>query len=72
MNDAERPIYRFAGFTLDLGKGRLKGESDEIVLRPKSLDLLAYLVRNATHDTTVVDARFAAFITTIWRAASIR
>lgn len=47
MNDAEQLIHRFAGFSLDLGKGRLRGRSGEIVLRPKSLDLLVYLVRNA-------------------------
>ena len=47
MKDAERPVYRFAGFSLDLGAGRLTGKAGEVELRPKSFDLLAYLVRNA-------------------------
>src|SRR5687768_5112481 len=38
----------FSGFTLDLDRGRLFDAGNrEIVLRPKSLDLLTYLARNA-------------------------
>jgi len=38
----------FSGFTLDLDRGRLFDAGNrEIVLRRKSLDLLAYLARNA-------------------------
>lgn len=46
MNDAGR-TYRFAGHVLDPGRGSLTGAAGEIALRPKSFDLLVYLVRNA-------------------------
>lgn len=39
--------YRFAGFTLDLGQGRLWGASGDIQLRPKTFALLGYMVRHA-------------------------
>jgi DNA-binding winged helix-turn-helix (wHTH) protein/TolB-like protein len=38
---------RFAGFTLDLARGRLLGEEGDVPLRPKSLALLSYLAQNA-------------------------
>jgi len=41
------PIYRFAGFSLDTGACLLRNGSGEIALRPKSFDLLSYLIRNA-------------------------
>ncbi|TPJ27427.1 AAA family ATPase [Mesorhizobium sp. B2-8-3] len=47
MNDLHSPIYRFAGFALDLGNGLLRGEEGEVALRPKSMELLGYLIRNA-------------------------
>lgn len=47
MNAEERRIYRFAGFSLDAAGGLLRNGSGEIALRPKSFDLLTYLVRNA-------------------------
>lgn len=39
--------YRFRGFILDVGRGRLQRDGDELVMRPKSLALLVFLVRNA-------------------------
>ena len=38
--------FDFAGYTLDLAKGRLRSEAGDVALRPKSLALLAYFVRN--------------------------
>ena len=38
--------YRFNGFTLDLDRGALLEGDREIPLRPKSFDVLVYLVRN--------------------------
>jgi DNA-binding winged helix-turn-helix (wHTH) protein len=40
------PIFVFSGHTLDLGKGRLWNSHGDVMLRPKSLTLLTYLVRN--------------------------
>ncbi|MEI9421143.1 winged helix-turn-helix domain-containing tetratricopeptide repeat protein [Mesorhizobium sp. Cs1299R1N1] len=42
-----QPIYRFAGFSLDARCGTLRYGSAEIALRPKSFELLSFLVRNA-------------------------
>ena len=39
--------YQFAGFTLDLSRGCLQRADQEIELRPKSFDMLRYLVENA-------------------------
>ncbi|CAN7349979.1 TPR end-of-group domain-containing protein [Devosia sp. LjRoot3] len=39
-------VFGFAGHTLDLGQGRLRNSRGEVMLRPKSLALLTYLVRN--------------------------
>lgn len=39
-------VFGFAGRTLDLGQGRLRNSRGEVLLRPKSLALLTYLVRN--------------------------
>ena len=47
MNDSPLPIYRFADFSLDLRAGILRSGRDEIALRPKSLELLGYLLRHA-------------------------
>ena len=44
---AETGIYAFAGFTLDLGRGRLRKGEVDIALRPKSFLLLTFLVQNA-------------------------
>ncbi|MER8692100.1 winged helix-turn-helix domain-containing protein [Mesorhizobium opportunistum] len=40
-------LYTFAGFTLDLENGLLRSAVGEISLRPKSFDVLSYLVGNA-------------------------
>ena len=40
------PAYRFAGFTLDVGRGTLLGPEGELRLRPKSFELLVYLARH--------------------------
>lgn len=39
-------IFEFEGYTLDLRPGRLRGSSGDIALRPKSLALLTYFVKN--------------------------
>jgi TolB-like protein len=39
--------YQFANFTLDPARGSLLGANGEIELRPKSFDVLQYLVANA-------------------------
>ncbi|MGN6489772.1 MAG: TPR end-of-group domain-containing protein [Devosia sp.] len=39
-------VFSFAGHTLDLGQGRLRNAAGDVMLRPKSLALLTYLLRN--------------------------
>lgn len=39
-------VFEFAGHTLDLKQGRLRNRAGDVALRPKSLALLTYLVRN--------------------------
>ncbi|MBB4648762.1 adenylate cyclase [Aminobacter niigataensis] len=39
-------VFEFAGHTLDLKQGRLRNGAGDVTLRPKSLALLTYLVRN--------------------------
>ncbi len=46
MQPLER-AYKFEGFTLDLRRGCLRGADGEIELRPKSFEVLRYLVENA-------------------------
>ncbi|HRP36051.1 MAG TPA: transcriptional regulator, partial [Gammaproteobacteria bacterium] len=41
-----RDVYRFGEFTLDAGRGTLRGPDGELRLRPKSFDLLLYLLRH--------------------------
>lgn len=48
-NDADAPgpqAYAFAGFVLDLDRGCLRRGDQELRLRPKSFDLLCFLVRH--------------------------
>jgi len=40
-------IFRFEGYTLDLRRGSLHAGDREIELRPKSFEMLCYLVENA-------------------------
>ncbi|MBA3950017.1 MAG: winged helix-turn-helix domain-containing protein, partial [Acidobacteria bacterium] len=40
-------VYRFEEFTLDLDRAALSRGGDEVRLRPRTFDVLAYLVRNA-------------------------
>ena len=40
-------VYRFEGFTLDLGKGCLYSGSDEVKLRPKPFEALRYIVERS-------------------------
>lgn len=40
-------IYRFGNYTLDLQRGALLHRTDELHLRPRSFEVLTYLVRNA-------------------------
>lgn len=39
-------VFEFAGHTLDLRQGRLRNRTGDVTLRPKSLALLTYFVRN--------------------------
>jgi adenylate cyclase len=47
VQDAREKIYCFEEFTLDLRRGCLRANDREIELRPKSFELLRYLVENA-------------------------
>src|ERR1700685_3088867 len=48
MSSEPRAIYRFDGFTLDLVRGGLfSKDGGQLFLRPKSFDLLRFLVLNA-------------------------
>ena len=47
MQPAAAKIFSFEGFRLDLGRGSLCNEQGEIELRPKSFEVLRYLVGNA-------------------------
>src|SRR6516165_10546874 len=45
--DTARPeMFRFEGYTLDIGRNLLRTADREVALRPKSFDLLRYLVEN--------------------------
>lgn len=44
---ADAEVFTFAGYGLDLARGRLTGPEGDVALRAKSFDLLTYLVRNA-------------------------
>jgi adenylate cyclase len=47
MRSLERQLYAFDEYTLDLIRGCLRNAGGEIQLRPKSFELLRYLVQNA-------------------------
>jgi adenylate cyclase len=47
MNTSAKAILQFGRFTLDLARGRLRAEGQDIELRPKSFDVLRHLVENA-------------------------
>ena len=47
MSGAGDKAYCFEGYTLDLRRGCLHSAADEIELRPKSFEVLRYLVENA-------------------------
>jgi TolB-like protein/class 3 adenylate cyclase/DNA-binding winged helix-turn-helix (wHTH) protein len=47
MPSVEKEAFHFEGYTLDLIRGCLGNASGEIELRPKSFELLRYLVENA-------------------------
>jgi len=44
---ADTETFLFAGYGLDLARGRLTGPDGDVALRAKSFELLTYLVRNA-------------------------
>jgi len=81
MSEPQQSIYRFAGFSLDIGAGLLRNGSGEIALRPKSFALLIYFIENAGRvlskdqliaaiwpDVTVSDDSLTQCITDIRRA----
>jgi adenylate cyclase len=47
MRNAGRNVFSFEGYTLDLPRGCVRNGDGEIELRPKSFELLSYLVANA-------------------------
>src|SRR5690348_12298561 len=47
MQPGDSRLLCFEGFTLDLKRGCLCRQGDEIKLRPKSFELLCYLAENA-------------------------
>jgi adenylate cyclase len=47
MHTVVQRVFRFEGFTLDLTRGRLSAGDRELSLRPKSFEVLRYLVENA-------------------------
>jgi TolB-like protein/Tfp pilus assembly protein PilF len=47
MQTASEKIFCFEGYTLDLRRGCLRAEDREVELRPKSFEVLRYLVENA-------------------------
>jgi adenylate cyclase len=47
MQAGDEKTFCFEGFTLDLRRGCLRNEHRELALRPKSFDVLRYLVENA-------------------------
>jgi hypothetical protein len=47
MANADREVLSFEGYTLDLARGSVRNANGEIELRPKSFELLRYLVANA-------------------------
>jgi adenylate cyclase len=47
MRNAGRNVFSFEGYTLDLSRGCVRNGDGEIELRPKSFELLSYLVANA-------------------------
>jgi DNA-binding winged helix-turn-helix (wHTH) protein len=44
MQAVSRQVFCFEGFTLDLRRGCLRSDDREIELRPKSFEVLRYLV----------------------------
>lgn len=46
LQPADTRTFRFEGVALDLARGSLRGANGEIQLRPKSLEVLRYLVSN--------------------------
>jgi adenylate cyclase len=47
MHTIDNKSFCFEGFALDLWRGCLRSGNDEIALRPKSFEILRYLVENA-------------------------
>jgi adenylate cyclase len=47
MNSSAKPILQFGRFKLDLVRGRLCTEGQDVELRPKSFEVLRHLVENA-------------------------
>ena len=47
MDTAVHRAFRFAGYTLDMTRGTLRNGEHAIELRPKSFEVLRYLVENA-------------------------
>jgi TolB-like protein/DNA-binding winged helix-turn-helix (wHTH) protein len=58
--------FRFEGFTLDLGRASVRRGGEELELRPKSFDVLRYLVENAGRVVSK-DEIFAA----VWPGISV-
>jgi DNA-binding winged helix-turn-helix (wHTH) protein len=47
MDEIARKVFRFEEFTLDVMRRSLRQGNEDVQLRPKSFDVLCYLVENA-------------------------
>jgi len=47
MRSAGQELFVFEGFTVDLTRGCVRDANGEVALRPKSFDLMRYLITNA-------------------------
>jgi TolB-like protein/DNA-binding winged helix-turn-helix (wHTH) protein/Tfp pilus assembly protein PilF len=64
---ADNRRYAFAGFTLDVGRGELSCAGTDVKLRPKSFDVLRYLVEHAgrlVHKSELLDAVWGSTVVT--------
>src|SRR5262245_7683409 len=58
--------FRFASFTLDLDRLCLRSAAGEVKLRPKSFEVLRYLVENAQRVVTKDEV-----ISTVWSGVTV-
>jgi len=66
MQVADERTYSFEGYTLDLARGSLRAGNREVELRPKSFEVLRYLLENAGRLTSRED-----LIKAVWPDVSV-